>query len=628
MSNQNINKIHLHNDIAANHQQQHLYGARADPIQRLSSTNQLCIVNWQISYQTNYGERLAIVGNIHELGNWKKEEALNLQWNNNNIWNGQIIINLNGSSNVQKILEYKYILIDEKNQKVQWEEGQNRFYYYSQILAESQEKENILFRNSKIFDDQFNQCNNILRYQHPQQRLQSQLNTEQSKKCTNQIFIYDVWNKKSIIFRIKDMICQNYEIDNQNIETGNKEQNLESHQNLIQNPQSLENQYQYSRNLIQECSSSPYFDSSSAKIQEEQGEKNLENQEINNLIHKQNKNKKIYYITGNHKELGNLRNPQKMNYIPENQSWELQIFVDRSTEYIRYFYIQKEGNNQLEWEKGSGRFIYMQPLNDEQNFNASAIGSCKQSSIQSSHSLSEIDFEDLKTELLIQSQNRTINSNSINHKLMIESIQNNQDNKRNFQSKNSINKRLQGKIQVNTLNKGVFLCENNEVQLDFSLSFDSIFEYLYLGPYISNNISDIRQLKKFGIDTVLSLQTDDDMQRRSVDIKLLKEQYKKSGIEYYNIPIKDKSFQDFYHKGLSAVEKLNTLLKNQKRIVYLHCTGGISRAPQTAILYLSLYKNYSLKNAIKYVCSKREAAFPDEQLMHLVYNNVFENSQG
>lgn len=57
----------------------------------------------------------------------------------------------------------------------------------------------------------------------------------------------------------------------------------------------------------------------------------------------------------------------------------------------------------------------------------------------------------------------------------------------------------------------------------------------------------------------------------------------------------------------------------------MHCTGGISRAPQTAILYLALYKNYPLKKAIKYVCNKRESAFPDEELLHQVYNRIIEN---
>ncbi|KAL4430504.1 hypothetical protein ABPG74_005429 [Tetrahymena malaccensis] len=625
MSNKTINNFNLHNDNLADVQQQHFYEVRADPFQTISYSNKFCILNWQISYQTNYGERLAIVGNIQQLGNWKKEDALNLQWNNNNIWKGQAIINFSQLSNDKQILEYKYILIDEKNQKIQWEEGQNRFYYYNQIIAECQENQNILFKNSKYSNDQTILQNNNIKHHHCQQRMQPLVNKDQVSKCTDQMFIYDVWNKKSIIFRIKDMNQQDQGFIEQILDRDNMVQNLDSYQHQVQKTQLLKAQSQNSKNLIKESSSSPYFHSASIKIEDDSEKNLLQNQESNSFIQIQSQNKKLYYITGNHKELGNLRNPQKMNYIPEKQIWELQIYVDRNTEYIRYFYIQKEGNNQLEWEKGSGRFIYMQPLINEQSFDASAIGSCKQSSIYSSHSLSDIDFEDLKTEFLTQSQNRTNNYNSITNKPITESIQNTEVS---CQSQNKINKRLQGKIKVNTLNKGIFLCEDNEISLDFSLSFDNISDYLYIGPYISNNISDIKQLKQFGIDTVLSLQTDDDMQRRSVDKNYLKEQYKKNGIEYYNIPIKDKSFQDFYHKGLRAVEKLNTLLKNQKRTVYLHCTGGISRAPQTAILYLSLYKNYSLKNATKFVCNKREAAFPDEQLMHQVYNNIFENNQG
>lgn len=59
----------------------------------------------------------------------------------------------------------------------------------------------------------------------------------------------------------------------------------------------------------------------------------------------------------------------------------------------------------------------------------------------------------------------------------------------------------------------------------------------------------------------------------------MKNLYRKYGLEYYNIPIKDKSLKDFYLKGNRAVDKLYHLIKNPKRIVYMHCTGGISRAP-------------------------------------------------
>lgn len=52
------------------------------------------------------------------------------------------------------------------------------------------------------------------------------------------------------------------------------------------------------------------------------------------------------------------------------------------------------------------------------------------------------------------------------------------------------------------------------------------------------------------------------MSRRQVDKTQLKELYRKNGIEYYNVPIKDKSYKEFYLKSPEAVEKLYNLLKN------------------------------------------------------------------
>ena len=51
-----------------------------------------------------------------------------------------------------------------------------------------------------------------------------------------------------------------------------------------------------------------------------------------------------------------------------------------------------------------------------------------------------------------------------------------------------------------------------------------------------------------------------------------------------------------------ASDLLNELLKNGK-IVYVHCTAGMYRASSTVILYLVLYENFEIDNAIEF-CSK------------------------
>lgn len=46
--------------------------------------------------------------------------------------------------------------------------------------------------------------------------------------------------------------------------------------------------------------------------------------------------------------------------------------------------------------------------------------------------------------------------------------------------------------------------------------------------------------------------------------------------------------------------------------MYVHCTAGIGRAPQTVILYLCLYKKYSLDEALDLIKKKRYIANPNK----------------
>ena len=83
---------------------------------------------FQIKYNTNYGEELALAGSINELGNWDPFNALKLQWNEGNIWKACIHLKDNNLLD----FEYKFIfLCDGRIQK--WEDGNNRKYIFSQI---------------------------------------------------------------------------------------------------------------------------------------------------------------------------------------------------------------------------------------------------------------------------------------------------------------------------------------------------------------------------------------------------------------------------------------------------------------------------------------------------------------
>ena len=85
-------------------------------------------INFQMRYNTQMGEDLAVIGSINELGCWDQGRALNLGWNDGNIWKATLFFN---DKNINDF-EYKFIFIS-KGQVKQWEEGNNRKFILSQI---------------------------------------------------------------------------------------------------------------------------------------------------------------------------------------------------------------------------------------------------------------------------------------------------------------------------------------------------------------------------------------------------------------------------------------------------------------------------------------------------------------
>jgi len=83
---------------------------------------------FQMKYNTQMGEDLAVIGSINELGCWNQGRALRMNWNDGNIWKGSLIFN---DKNIFDF-EYKFIFISKGCVK-QWEDGYNRKFILSQI---------------------------------------------------------------------------------------------------------------------------------------------------------------------------------------------------------------------------------------------------------------------------------------------------------------------------------------------------------------------------------------------------------------------------------------------------------------------------------------------------------------
>jgi len=129
---------------------------------------------------------------------------------------------------------------------------------------------------------------------------------------------------------------------------------------------------------------------------------------------------------------------------------------------------------------------------------------------------------------------------------------------------------------------------------------------LWVGGYLQPE--DVKLLAKNLISTVVSLQTDEDLASRGIQIKKLLKAFQESGIELRRVPI-----ADFDKNGLVAnlplcVSELQVALQPEWARVYLHCTAGINRSPTVAAAYLIRSRDMSAKDAYDYVTGRRHCS--------------------
>ena len=232
----------------------------------------------------------------------------------------------------------------------------------------------------------------------------------------------------------------------------------------------------------------------------------------------------------------------------------------------------------------------------------------------------------LKEKKQIQNQNITnkfkiINTNIIFNK---NSIINNRRNNNNRLIKNKIkiiiNKKPSIKRILNTRKHKckILLSEMIKKECDicfklidshlFKIHYNShptrILSWLYLGTF--SNACDIEELRRNKINYVLNCALECN------NTKLPKD------IEEYHLNIRD--VEDF--NIIEYFEEANDFI-NKCRLaggnILVHCKFGISRSPTFIIAYLYKYDNYSIDDALKFVCQKRNKIKPNKGFMHQLY---------
>lgn len=95
------------------------------PINKVFKINK---IYFEMKYDTQMGENLAVIGSIDKLGNWDTGRSLNLNWNEGNIWVASF------DYNEINDFEYKFIFVDNGYVK-EWENGINRKFIFQQIKS-------------------------------------------------------------------------------------------------------------------------------------------------------------------------------------------------------------------------------------------------------------------------------------------------------------------------------------------------------------------------------------------------------------------------------------------------------------------------------------------------------------
>ena len=87
------------------------------------------IICFSIHYNTNWGQKLCISGSIPELGNWNPEKAPEMVYMPGGTWVLKLSINTD--------FKYKYCIIDEQKNTIEWEIGKNRFFLNQPFIGEN-----------------------------------------------------------------------------------------------------------------------------------------------------------------------------------------------------------------------------------------------------------------------------------------------------------------------------------------------------------------------------------------------------------------------------------------------------------------------------------------------------------
>ena len=166
------------------------------------------------------------------------------------------------------------------------------------------------------------------------------------------------------------------------------------------------------------------------------------------------------------------------------------------------------------------------------------------------------------------------------------------------------------------------LLTNSYLQiLDVNFVADFIFnkmgeKNIFIGPYPQNK-NDLVLLSQNKVNTILNVQSDGDLRYRQINLGKLRKEANALGMELIYYPINDFDSNDLANKLKGAGDLLNENIKKGK-VVYVHCTAGMSRAAATVIIYLVLYEDFNVESAKNFCKKYRPVICPNYEVINRI----------
>lgn len=123
--------------------------------------------------------------------------------------------------------------------------------------------------------------------------------------------------------------------------------------------------------------------------------------------------------------------------------------------------------------------------------------------------------------------------------------------------------------------------------------------------------ADFERLRSMKVTAILSLQSEEDVQMGGLQSRRNAAAHR--GMIFRNVPVGDLDRADLRRKLRDCVAVLDDLLKSG-RIVYLHCTAGVSRSPTVAAAFLHWKLGWTLEKAITQVMTVPNCC-PDAEII-------------